>query len=104
MEDKTIDLVNNLMDRYGESIRTDLKENQKIFDYELYTNMPIDKYFEIIDECIHYVEYENKTYTRYQIINNTYNTGPIHQIKQNVAQEANIWKKSIQEVICRRLS
>ena len=42
---KMIDLAHHLMDRYVKSTETDLKENQKIFDEELDTNMPSDKYF-----------------------------------------------------------
>ena len=49
---KTIDLVHHLVDRYGEMIEKDLKENQKIFDEELDTTIPIDKYVEIIDDWI----------------------------------------------------
>ena len=49
---KTIDLVHHLMDRYGEMIEKDLKENQNIFDEELDNTIPIDKYVEIIDDWI----------------------------------------------------
>ena len=42
----TIDLVHYLMDRYGNIIETDVKENQKRFYEALETIIPIDKYFE----------------------------------------------------------
>ena len=44
------------MDRYGEITEIDLNENLKIFDEALDTTMPIDKYFEQIYDCIHYVD------------------------------------------------
>ena len=52
----TIDLVHHLADRYGKIIKMDLKENQKRFDESLYTIMPIEKYFELIDDCIQYID------------------------------------------------
>ena len=36
--------------------------------------MPIDKYFEIIDDCIHYADDGNQQYTVAQIIKNASNT------------------------------
>ena len=35
--------------------------------------MPIDKYFEGIDDCIQYRNDGNQTYTAAQLINNVYN-------------------------------
>ena len=43
---KTIDLFHHLMYIDGKITEMELKENQKIFDEELETTMPIDKYFE----------------------------------------------------------
>ena len=49
---KTIDLFHYIMDRYGEIIEIDPKENHKRFDDVLDTTMPIDQYFERINYCI----------------------------------------------------
>ena len=46
---KTIDLVHQIMDRYGKITETDLKENHKRFDEALDTTIAIGKYFEIIN-------------------------------------------------------
>ena len=62
------------MDRYGKIIETHLKENQKRFNEAFDTTMPIDKYFEQMDDCIQYVYDEKQTYTAAHIINNAYNT------------------------------
>ena len=51
------------MDRYGKIIETHLKENQKRFNEAFDTTMPIDKYFEQMDDCIQYVYDEKQTYT-----------------------------------------
>ena len=53
---KIIDLVHHIMDIYGENTETYLNDNQKRFDKLLDTTMPIEKYSEIIDDCIHYVD------------------------------------------------
>ena len=49
---KPIYLVHNILERYGKFIETNLKKNQKRFDKALDTTMPIEKYFEQIDDCI----------------------------------------------------
>ena len=61
------------MDRYGKIIETYLKENQKRFNEAFDTTIPIDKYFEQIDECIQYADYDKQPYTAVQTINNAYN-------------------------------
>ena len=66
----TIDLVHHLLDRYGKITETDLKENQKIFYEALDTTMPIEKYFDQIDDWIHYSDGGKKPYTAAKIINN----------------------------------
>ena len=70
----TVDIVHHIMDICGKITETDLKKNHNIFDESLYITIPIDKYVEIIDECIHYADGENQPYTAAQIINNTYST------------------------------
>ena len=70
---KEIDLVHHIIDRYGKITETDRKENQKIFDEALDTNMPIDKYIEKNDDCIQYADGGKHPYTVSHIINNAYN-------------------------------
>ena len=74
MRFNTVNLVHHIMYRYEKIIESDLKENQKRFDETLDTTIPIDKYFEQIDDCIQYANYGNQPYTAAHIINNTYNT------------------------------
>ena len=69
-----IDLFHHLMDIYRKITETDLRENQKTFDEALNATMPVDKYFEIIDDFIQYADYDKNIYTSTHIINNTYNT------------------------------
>ena len=53
---KKINLVHHLIDRYGEIIRTDLKEKKYIFNEALDTIIPVDKYVEQVGNCIQYVD------------------------------------------------
>ena len=70
----TIYLSLHLIDRYGKIKEMDLKDNQKRFNEALNTIIPIEKYFEIFDDCIKYLDYGKQKYTVAQIINNVYNT------------------------------
>ena len=58
------------MDRYGNIIETDPKNNHKIFDGALNDTVTIDKYFEQNDDCIYYADNVNHPYTAYHIIIN----------------------------------
>ena len=60
---KTIDLFHHIMYIYGKITETDLKENQKRFDEALDTTMPIEKYFQQIDDCIYYSYNVKQPYT-----------------------------------------
>ena len=66
-------LIHHLINRYGKTTETDLKEKQRRFEESLDTTVPIEKYFNIIDNCIHYVDDIKQTYMTSQIIINFYN-------------------------------
>ena len=68
-----IDLVHHIMYRYEKITETDLKENQNKFYEALDNTMPIDKYFELINDWIQYEDDGKQTYTAAHIINNYYN-------------------------------
>ena len=53
---KAVYLVHYIMEWYGITTETDLKDNHKRFDEALDTTMPIEKYSEIIDDCIQYAD------------------------------------------------
>ena len=71
--------------------------------------MLIDKYFEIIDDCIQYADGGRRPYIASQIINNAYNmilatdlyTEPIKMWHKKIASRKT---GCIQEVFCRILS
>ena len=69
-----VDLFRYLMDRYGKITEIDLKENQNIFNEAFDTTITIEKYFEIIYDCVQYVNDENHPYAAAQIIKHTYKT------------------------------
>ena len=62
--------VHHRMDRYGKNAETNLKENQKRFYEALDNTIPVDKYFEIIDDCIWYADDDKQPYTADHIIKN----------------------------------
>ena len=56
------------MNRYGKVTEMDLKENHKRFDEALDNTIPIEKYYEIIDDWIQYADDVKQPHTAAQII------------------------------------
>ena len=91
----SIDLIHHMMDRYGNIIKTDLKDYQKMIFQSLDTAITIDKYFDIIGDLIQYSDKIKHPYTASQIINNMVlatglNTEPIKNLVQEYGNKK-IW-------------
>ena len=56
------------MGRNGKIKEKDLKEKQNIFDEALDFTMPVEKYFDKVDDWIQYADDGNQPYTESQII------------------------------------
>ena len=90
MEVKANYLTHKLMQRYKKIIEAYFKDNHNIFDEALYTTMPIDNYFDIIDNLIQYAGDGKQPYTPTQIINNAYN----RMLATDIYMEPNkMWRK-----------
>ena len=68
------DLLNHLMDRYGNISAANLKTNKAHINEALDNSCPIDVFFQRIDDAVHYSDDGKKTFTAKQILQTAFHS------------------------------
>eukprot|EP00957_Ditylum_brightwellii_P128793 9824401-Ditylum_brightwellii.AAC.1 len=68
MNISAMDMINHLVDRYGNITLSDVKENNKKVNKPMDTDEPISTYFHCIEKCVQFAEDAKTSYTNEQVL------------------------------------
>ena len=68
----TRDLLDHLLERYGNITAADLHRNKEQMNEPVDVNMPIDTYFKRIEDCLQYASDANNPFTEEQVLQTTF--------------------------------
>ena len=66
------DLLKHIFDRYGNIATSDLESNNKWINKPVYSSLPINKYFNQINDCVQFDNDGKTPYTEEQVVQNAH--------------------------------